>query len=75
MKEKRESRDLAYSGTRSKVRGNMKSIERASRSPVKKIYPEQSMVDSLGLEKSIEVTNLSVIIKGNMSPVRLAKDP
>ena len=77
MDEKRRSRDLAYSGTKSRIHQNMKSIERAKtagNSPVRH-FPEQSLIENLALEKSIEVTDVSVTLKGTISPVRLQKDP
>ena len=75
---KRESRDMAYSGTRSRVRGNMKSIERAknvSHSPVKRYGPEHSFIEGMANEMSVSVTDLTVTVKGEYSPVRLHKDP
>ena len=78
MSQKRRSRDLAYSGTKSRIKGNMKSLERAktnSVSPTKRAGPEHSLIEDLGLEKSIEVTDVNVTIRGTISPIRLQKDP
>ena len=78
LSQKRRSRDLAYSGTKSRIKGNMKSLERAktnSVSPTKRAGPEHSLIEGLGLEKSIEVTDVNVTIRGTISPIRLQKDP
>ena len=78
MEQRRKSRDLAYSGTKSKIRENMKSLKRAktkSVSPTKRAGPEHSLIDNLALEKSIEVTDVSVTLRGTISPIRLQKDP
>jgi hypothetical protein len=74
----REGRDLSYSATKSRVRGNVKSIERAKKhsvSPQKKFVPEHTLIEELGLEKSIEVSGHTIRVVGEMSPVRLQKDP
>ena len=49
---------MSYSATKSRVRENVRSIERAKRysvSPQKKFVPEHTLIEELGLEKSVEV--------------------
>lgn len=80
QKQKRAGRDLQYSGTKSKVGGNLKVQKRTnsiSKSPNKSFYPEQALIDEIASKNGITIKPYDVTMSANrdVTPAKLANDP